>query len=269
MKYTPSIDGDLIISRYLGKIKKAANKGKFRSLVLFGSYGKGEGVIIDGKPRNDFDILLVGGDDKCQQALAELDLGCEVEVHAFDHKQVKKAEPTQQWWEIKYGSQLLDGKPLHLPAWEAYEIPYSDAINSLNKRCISMLIGKHEMMKDEPDWRKAAEQAIKMVIAIGDAMLIKRGKFHPSYAHRSLMLIQDQIGDLYQIAVSVKIRNLPELDPDQVWRLWHDARKSFSTYVTNNKLEVELAPILFGVTDRTTKEELVEVITELGAERWI
>lgn len=269
MKYTPTLNGDLIVADYLDQIKEAANQGSFKSLVLFGSYGRGEGAIIEGKPRNDFDLLLVDGNDRCKRALADLDIDCEVEVHALTSDMVKEAEPTQQWWEIKYSSQLLDGKPLHLPAWEAYEIPYADALNSLNRRCVSMLIGKHELMKEEPDYRKAAEQAIKMIIAVGDAMLIKRGKFHPSYAHRSLMLMQDEVGDLYQVAVAVKIYGQPELNPDQVWQLWMDARRIFRKYITINQLNVELANVLLSISDRTSKEQLEQVIKELGGERWL
>lgn len=269
MKYATTPGGDEIVRRDLKVIKAAAKQGEFTSLVLFGAFGKGEGLVWEKKPRNDYDILIVDPDEKAMKALSQLELGCIVEVHRVTSKELKEAKPTQFWFEIAHASTLLAGKPLLLPNWKPWEIPYQDAITSLNKRCISMLVGKYEMGKENADLRKVLEQIDKAIIALGDAMLIKRGQFHPKYSMRSLMLSSDEISGLYQLAVSTKILGFPDLARDQIWDMWHRTRQIMREYITFNQINVSFSEILFSVTDRTTQEELKESLTRLGAERWI
>jgi hypothetical protein len=268
MKYTHTLEGDRVVKKDMEQIINTAKQADWETLVLYGAFGKGEGLVLNGVPRNDYDILMVGGKKPIVKKLESLDLGCEVEVLNLARACVRDVYINQQWYEIKYGSQLLAGKPLVLPDWEIYEIPYEDAISSLDKRCSSMLIGKYEMMKSQPDKRKVLEQICKMIIAIGDATLIKRGVFNHLYSVRSLMLSKDTIGQLYQLAVSIKTLGYPDITTDGAWKLWHTARSTFREYVVNNQIFVPKADLLLAITDRTTKKELKEIIKKIGAERW-
>jgi len=267
MRYTPFPEGDKIVQKDTEKIIKAARKGKFESLVLYGAYGKGEGCIYEGKPRNDYDLLLVGGDRKTKRAIERVKTAVENEVFAVDSLDGVKC--SQQWYEVKYGSILLAGKPLELPDWQPWDIPFEDAVASINKRCVSMILGKHEMMKDEPDWRKAVEQVCKGIISIGDAILIRRGEFHPKYSMRALMLSVDEIGKLYQEAVAIKIYNRPELNPDQIWQFWNITRDTMRKFILDNRLNVPMSEYLFAIDERTKKEQLEELLKAVGAERWL
>lgn len=253
----------------LKQIIRACEKGKVKTCVLFGAYGKGEGALIDGKPVNDLDIVLVDADKNVQKAFSGITTSVPLDVVLVSSKDLIDIIPTQMWWEIRYGSILLHGEPLKLPNWKAWEIPFWDAVMSLDKRCVSMLIAKHEIMKKQPDFKKALTQIGKAVIALGDALLIKRGRFDHRYSVRSLMLMFDDIATDYRVAVSHKIFREPDLTPDEIWQLWMRTVKNLRTYITDNELVVPKLDLLLAINETTTKEEIAETIKKLGGERWI
>lgn len=269
MKYTLTEEGDKIVQRDLDKVIAVAKQYDVGSLVLFGAYGKGEGAIIDGNPRNDYDFLVidVGDITHFSEAIHELDLQVKPELHIATSSQDILC--TQQSFEIKYGSQVLYGDKLDLPDWQAYDIPFTDAINSLDRRIVSLLIGKHEIMKEAPDLRMATEQIIKAIIAVGDAILIRRGEFHHSYFVRALMLDADDIGELYQMAVAMKILGRPILNPDQVWSLWWSAKVTMRDFCMEVGIKPGYLDVLLGISDQTSKEELAEAVRTLGGGGWL
>lgn len=253
----------------LQMITLASQAGKVKSIVLFGAYGKDEGNISDGKADNDIDIVVVSPDEKVLKYLRGLKTSVPVDIILMTEDDMKMVEPSQMWWEIRYGSILLVGEPIKLPNWKSWEIPFADAVASINKRCISMLIGKHEMMKKQADWNKVMSQIGKGIIAIGDATLIRRGRFDHRYAIRNLMLMHDAIYSDYSIAVSHKILHEPEMTPDQLWQMWGRTVLNLRNYVTENELKVPNLDPLIGINETTTQEEIAEVIKQLGAESWL
>lgn len=269
MKYATTLDGEQVVLKDLNKFKEAVKSHNFDSFVLYGAFGKGEGLVLNGKPRNDYDLLLVGGDRELQRKIENVKTGCINEVLRISSADLRDVACTQQWYEIKYASQLLAGKPLELPDWQPYDIPFTDAVISLEKRSLSMLIGKWEMMKDKPDERKIIEQIDKGIIAVGDATLIKRGQFHPKYSVRALMLNQDAISPLYQIAVSTKILGFPELPMDNLWQLWNQARDLIREFAARNQVKLEIGEILFHYNDSLPKENLKKILEGLGQEKWM
>ncbi|OGI38888.1 MAG: hypothetical protein A2612_01540 [Candidatus Moranbacteria bacterium RIFOXYD1_FULL_44_12] len=268
MSYTVLPEGNLVISKDMDRVREVL-KGTNVTAVLFGSYGRGEGAFIDGKPRNDYDLLINSFEPELKAKLEKLQLTTLLEVHQQYITNPSDISCTQQWYEIKYGSKLINGKPLGLPDWQAYEIPYADAVNSINRRSVSMILGKYEMMKEDPDYRKVAEQIVKGIIALGDAQLIKRGEFHHLYTVRSLMLIPDEIGRLYQTAVSIKLLNQPQLNPDELWQLWEETRARYRQYIVDNSLRVPNGELLINITERHDKETIKKVLIELGAGQWL
>jgi hypothetical protein len=266
-KYSQIADADGVVSKHMEKLVSAIEGKEFESLVLYGSYGKGEGGFVNGSPVNDYDILLVGGDVRLEADLRSTDVPIEVEVLHVDS--VKDWPCSQQSYEIKYGSQLLAGKPLELPDWKEYDIPYADALESLNKRVLSMLVGKYEMMKEEPDYYKVQTQIGKMILALGDAVLLKRGVFNPSYRSRLLMLGEDNIVPYYAVAVSHKLFGIPNYDPDGVWNLWNITKELFRQYVVENQANLDYGEMLINFDERITPETLKSLLEVLGAGDWL
>lgn len=268
-KYTITPEGDKIVRKDIRKIKRL---GIFPfSLILFGSFGRGEGLVLDGIPRNDYDLLLVHGSENDKKAIEKLDLSCMPEIHRIDLEVLSKAPVTQQLFEIRYASQVLLGESISgvIGDIEPYEIPYGDAINSLERRSTSMILAKYELSKKAPDLRKVTEQIAKMVIALGDAILIKRGQFNTKYANRNLLLSSDDISSQYQLAVSTKLTGSPELSEDQLWNWWHNTRHMLREYAVDNGLQLTVGEALFAITDRTTQEQLKDILIKLGAEKWL
>lgn len=272
-----------IVTKDMETIKEVARNSKHfdtenMSLVLFGSYGRGEGGGINGKPVNDYDLLLVGGNEEIRREIEALDLAVPAEVHMVDS--LDGVECTQQWFEIAHASTHLIGTPFRvdfsglriqelLPDWEAWDIPYADAVNSIDRRVVSMLVGKYEMMKDAPDWHKVLTQIGKMIFALGDAQLIKRGEFAPSYRTRALMLFQDEIAPLYTLATSFKILGTPHLSSDQIWGLWMQVQGMTRTYVLENELRTQFGELLFAMDESVSHSDLKQILVNLGAEKWL
>jgi predicted nucleotidyltransferase len=253
----------------LKKIIDAALPKGFKTLALFGSYAKGEGYLLNGHPVNDLDLLLVDSTPEQETRFRGITASVPLEFLLISSQELAKVAPTQMWWEISYANQLILGDPLNLPKWNQWEIPYWDAVQSLNKRVVSLIIGKHELMKENPDYLKVRSQIGKMIIALGDAVLIKRGQFDYRYAVRSHMLMHDDIGDLYRLAVSWKLLNWPETDPDQLWVIWNAVKDRTRDYITHKQLNVLNLDALLEVTETKTPDEVANIIKLLNAEKWI
>lgn len=268
MRYTILPEGDKIVQQDVDKIQAVLSQSKVTA-YLFGSYGRGEGALINGKPTNDYDLYINSFEPDIVQELQKLQLATFLEVHTGYITNPADMQATQQLYEMRYGSHLLNGKPLAFPDWQPYEIPFADAANSLNRRAVSLIVGKYELMKDEPNLRKVSEQLAKGIIALGDATLIKRGEFHHLYSIRSLMLQSDEIGKLYSLMTSIKLLDEPKLNPDELWQLWIETRHRYRQYVTDNALKLQNVEFLLAINERHNKDTIKQLLEQLGAADWI
>ena len=244
------------------------------SVILFGSYCKGEGGFVDGKLVNDYDLLLITDTkkeaDDITEIILELGLQNKADIQWTTNEKIKNLPCTQQWYEIAKSGIAIDGEMPEFPDWEAFDIPYSDAIQSLEKRATSMILGKYEMLKgDDCNWDKVMTQIGKMIIALGDAILIKRGMFSPSYRTRALMLGQDNISQMYTTAVSHKLLGTPDLNKDGIWELWNMTRNYYLSYVTINKLRLPIGEAMLSIDETTPQDTLKEILVNLGSEGWL
>lgn len=267
MNYTLTLAGDNIVQKQLDMILPPLIEQGPKTVLLFGSYGKGEGAIINGRPSNDLDLLVISEVPINVDYLKDLSLDTYPEIHLTDG--IDFSVCTQQLYEMAYGSILLHGEPVAWPAWEAYDIPFSDAVNSIDRRIVSLLVGKHEMFKEAPNYRKITEQIAKAIIAIGDATLIRTGQFHPSYFTRAIMLEVYPAGELYQMAVSLKVLDTPKLNPDQLWTLWNTTKSMVREYCMENSIRPSLLDMLLRTDDDIDEKELHDTLVSLGAEAWL
>lgn len=279
MNFTLTRSGDTIVSKDINILLECLMKDdRFDSdsfIVLFGSYGKGEGAIVNGKPTNDYDVLVItdSGDmnSDWMREVIEDKVSNHVDFIVTSESDLNEQPITQQYFEYAAGTVIYapKGKKFPIRIIEPYEISYTDAINSINRRIVSLLVGKHEMMKEHPDYRKVAEQIVKAIIAVGDATLIRRGEFHHSYFVRSTMLVTDPVGDMYQTAVAIKCLGKPVLNPDQLWSLWNSTKHMVREYCMENSIGGVYLDALLAVTDDIKHEDLAEVLKQFGAEEWL
>jgi len=270
MQYSQIKEANLIVQKDMDKIKSAL-KGHKIQLILFGSYSKGEGGFRDGKPINDYDLLLLADDPvEVIDIINGLDLETKADVQWMTKDLLKNLKCTQQWYEIAETGKAIVGNMPKLPEWEPYDIPYSDGLSSLEKRATSMILAKYEMLKgNDCDWDKVMTQIGKMIIALGDIILIKRGSFSPSYRTRALLLGRDPISAMYTTAVSHKLLGVPDLSKDKLWELWNMTRNYYLNYVTDNKLRLPIGEAMLAIDETTSIELLKEVLIKLGSEGWL
>jgi len=271
--FTQQNDKEDIIIIDIAKISEELAEEE--TVALFGSYAKGEGGLLDGKPVNDYDLIIYTEDredfEKIAYRIGSLGLNNLPEMHHLKPSEIENLKCTQQWYEASIDLMMLSGKKaIPFPYWEAHDIPYLDAINSLERRAVSMLIAKHEMLKGEDtDWNKVMGQIGKMVIALGDAILIKRGVFNTSYRTRALMLGQDDISELYNTAVSYKLLSLPDLSKDKIWEYWNITRNYYYRYVKENQIPINVGNALLAIDETISKDKLKELIIKLNAGSWL
>ena len=165
-KYTYNEKYDKGIEKQLEIVKDILIKEtKPISIVLFGGFGKGEGMVDkNGKPLNDFDIYVVGrkrlSDEecdrlsvKCSTALGrggldfvehadeeyDEDKFFHVDIRFIDYDKVGKLLPTQRTFELKNSSQIIYGEDIFNKIPDI-EVPDSDAIRILFNKMDHLLM---------------------------------------------------------------------------------------------------------------------------------
>jgi hypothetical protein len=83
------------------------------------------------------------------------------------------------------------------------------------------------------------------------------------------MLLEDDIYQLYSIAVSHKLFGLPELNPDEVWTLWNNVREYYRQYMIANQIKTDLSEILINYDDRIERDTLKGLLEALGVKSWL
>ena len=117
---------DLIVEHDLNLIISKCLKSKYadmiKSIVLMGSYGRGEGTAFKTsfgvKPFNDYDLVVVGPRmnemkrkyrEEFHKLEAELstELGITVDLFLHTENSLRRTEPTLMNYEMKYGHMVV------------------------------------------------------------------------------------------------------------------------------------------------------------------
>lgn len=178
---------------------------KPRSIILHGSFARGEGsVIIDTRNPiflSDFEITvvtskLIGG--ALQKLAAEIGKEMDVQIGLWRNKPSKFysyriRKPTIENYELKYGSKIIYGedylekmpdfKPAEISLWEGIRLMFNRMAESLKYFSINY---KYSEPNDK-DKRNLIYWTYKIVLACQDALLLSIKKFHYSYKIRNEM----------------------------------------------------------------------------------
>ena len=206
---------DVYLSMIVNSIVSIVGKDKIKAVVLFGSFGRGEGggVCQNGKviPVNDFDITIFIKKNliKCRKLFSEileekaqelskiigikqidLDLSLPITLlfstknnasyeKYYGHKVLYGAINIKQWMRKPIASQLdlIDGANFFLNRGSGLILAY-----------YSLLISNHETSQIIKE--NIAIEINKAVLAMGDSYLIMKGYYHYSYSKR-LMIAKD------------------------------------------------------------------------------
>ena len=197
------------IADVVGRIAEAAQRvlrdARFRALILFGGYGRGEGGYeIDAggeRPHNDMDFLLItpgpaGSGDELKGALEReirpigRQLDVDVELGAISERSLRRAPCLVMWYEMRFGHKTILGDAGFVPSLRHFSlerIPPSDVRNLLVNRGSLLLINELLLERGAGslhDRRTVVRHAMKAVIGYGDAMLFFLGRYHWSYLEK-------------------------------------------------------------------------------------
>ncbi|MDO8628476.1 MAG: hypothetical protein Q7R56_01860 [Nanoarchaeota archaeon] len=247
------------------------------SILMFGSFGKGEGTILNKKELfNDFDMYIITKekiadaelDRVSKQAAAAIGMGggefvetngknynrkqyFHVDLRAITLNELPKLKKTTRTYEIKYATQLLHGKDYrHLITITAEDIPLSEGWRHfINKSCLLLLAMDTEryqgtFKKDEK--LIANYYSIKTFLGCAEALLLLKKHFNGTYQGRNKLFQQVYGKELPQLAAQVNWATQMKCDfqPKKIkntLKYWKEARDALYftiSYVTEKALGI-------------------------------
>ncbi len=277
MTYTISRKVDKTVEKHLEIIKKIIIENcSPRSIILFGSYGKGEGTIFNNQPFNDYDIYIVEDkkrddafyDNLGKKASAAIGYGGEefiettgepydknkffhVDIRGLSYKSLSKIKKGQRAFELKYASQILYGEDARLKITiEESEISLSEGWRHVfNKSCLLLLSMNKErfngnFQKDEK--LIIVYYSVKALISCCEILLMLKNRFKPTYQERNKLfkeLYQSELPDLVKrIDFATKLKlNFQISKIKDVISFWKEARDSlfFVIYLLSKTIGIE------------------------------
>ena len=247
------------------------------SVMLFGSFGKGEGSIVGTIPFNDYDLYVVtkkklpdnimedigimaskainkGGMEFIERSDEIYDVNnfFHVDLRCLEYNKLHKLPMTTRTYEIKNSTILLHGRDLRsVIKITEKDIPLSEGIRHIiNKSCLLLLSMDSRRLnggfrKDEK--KIAIYYALKTYLACAEIFIISAGKFAGTYTKRNIMfkeLYGRQFPDIAKkvnFATKMKL-NLKFDEINDPIELWKDARDTlFETlkYISNKHFNIE------------------------------
>lgn len=197
---------DDILRRFTQEVEEALG-GNLVALVLGGGYGRGEGGIevIDGqeRPYNDLDFTLVVKKTSTVPH-AELDrisrtYAKELEIHVDFSRPLTVAAvrawpPWLMWYDLLNGHMVLSGAPeiltINAPDGVRQAPPPVEALRLLLNRGAGLLWAMRVArgFQPAPDRGFVVRNYYKLILALGDALLIAYSRFATPYRGRDDLL---------------------------------------------------------------------------------
>jgi hypothetical protein len=158
-----------------------------QSLVLTGSFARGDGAVLDGVPQNDYDFVAFRGVARPRLGYAALRLhledrlGLHVDLAPVAAWRLRWVSPSIFWYETALRGRVLWGKDLlgRIPVRRAKDIDPAEGMRLLVNRAAGLLLATAE-----DDAQAMRLQAAKALLAAADAWLLARGGFSPGQVDR-------------------------------------------------------------------------------------
>jgi hypothetical protein len=204
-KYTIQTDPriDRIIDDHLSIIMESTLEHfQPEAILLAGSFGRGEGSIYmnDGEPHfiSDYEVCLVSPNPiarvKVDQIIQDIKNKIPTEVSLFWNSPARilnnrsrnlsfgKPQASIGTYELKAGSMIIYGAfDLSINPIDPSTLPISEGIRLI----INRMMGVVEAWNNHSSPEIRIATLIKLLLACGDALLIRSGKYHFSYQERA------------------------------------------------------------------------------------
>ena len=185
-------------------IAAALPKSAYRSVVLLGGYGRGEGgvEVRDGRerPHNNFDFLVIATDGQdCDELKRWTDAalkplvdryGIGMDVGVINEGKLRRAPCLVMWYDMRFGHKTLAGDPSFLPALTRFDLAGVldwDVRNLMVNRGSLLVINDVVLARgdlNEHERRTVVKHVVKAIIGYGDAVLFFHGRYHFSYVEK-------------------------------------------------------------------------------------
>lgn len=201
-----------ILNECAEALETALSSSLYRSVVLLGGYGRGEGGVVRDRdrngclverPHNNLDFLVVArraGDRALIQERADVALaplihrhGIGMDVGVMAERDLRTAPCLVMWYDMRHGHRTLLGDPNFVPRLERFTatgVPAWDIRNLLVNRGTLLVINgaladaRGTEGLSAADARVTIKHAVKAVIGYGDALLYFLGDYHWSYLEK-------------------------------------------------------------------------------------
>lgn len=213
----------------------------FRSVLLIGGYGRGEGGVLQtddaSVAHNNLDVLVVLRLPWRQSRIQEESLrrvkrisdqlGIPIDVGMTNEQTIRFGPAKVMWYDARFGHRLIFGDSRWLSRYgpaSANEIPAWDIRNLMTNRGTLLLLNQIELTKSVPDLKMIRKHAAKAIIGFGDAILHATGRYHHRYTEKSARMMNANtipVPIRRAYANAIRYRFSPQEVPDDGIHLFH------------------------------------------------
>jgi len=194
-------------------IEKFIDSTLYKSVILIGGYGRGEGGVIKVQnvefPHNNLDFLIVSKhinkneEEELKNNINEIitshctSLNIDFDLSLISEFKLKTCEPLVITYDMKYGHKVINGDFsffTSLSRFDIENIPDWDIRNLMVNRGTLLTINDLILAKKDhtmKDLKTIIKHCIKAIIGYGDALLYYHGNYHYSYVEKKLRMAQD------------------------------------------------------------------------------
>lgn len=194
-------------ARIAAGIRGLIPTSKLEAVLLGGGYGRGEGGVLrtpaGDRPYNDLEFYVcIRGNrhlnelrfGRAMHVLGEIltpQAGVEVEFKITSRQELARARPSMYSYDLVMGHRLLAGEAVALAGCDhhrnAESIPLAEATRLMMNRCTGLLLARERL--EAPVFSPTAADFVarniaKAQLALGDAVLAARGRYHWSVCER-------------------------------------------------------------------------------------
>lgn len=193
-----------MMSRVAGSIAKHFRPQEYRSVVLLGGYGRGEGGVIRDMTgehlHNNIDLLLIAATwgrksslkKRLDTVLAPIAKNEKIGIDTgvIGEIELRHAPPHVIWFDVRWGHRTILGDASIIPSLRplsAKEIAVDDVHALLVNRASLLVINDAILERGEPashHARYVVKHLMKAILGHGDALLFAHGRYHAGYLEK-------------------------------------------------------------------------------------
>ncbi len=218
-----------MMSRVAGSIAKHFRPHEYRSVVLLGGYGRGEGGVIRDMTgehlHNNIDLLLItatwgrksGLKKRLDAVLAPIAANEKIGIDTgvIGEMELRHAPPHVIWFDVRWGHRTILGDAAIVPSLRplaAKDIAIDDVHALLVNRASLLVINDAIFERGEPaphHARYVVKHLMKAIIGHGDALLFTHGRYHAGYLEkqrrmRDIAALTPGLAELYDAAAEFR-----------------------------------------------------------------